>query len=224
MNNFIGFIPLRGGSKGIKNKNIKNLDGKPLCYYTINALQNSKYIKKIIVSTDCDIIKRVVLSFNFNKVEIFDRNSKNATDTASSESAILEYLNSGKFSDKDFLFFSQATSPLLSKTMVNNSIANFNSSNYDSMLSVVEFTRFFWDQDFNPINYNPEKRPRRQEMKKNFVENGAFYISSVARILKTSCRISGNIGLFEMPFNTIIEIDELKDFKLIENILKHEKN
>ena len=61
-------------------------------------------------------------------------------------------------------------------------------------------------------------------MNKNFVENGAFYISSIERILTSGCRISGNIGIFEMPFNTIIEIDELKDFRLIENILKYEKN
>ena len=176
MNNFIGFVPLRGGSKGIKNKNIKDLNGKPLCFYTINALQKSASIQKVIVSTDCDIIKKVVISFNFNKVEVFDRGVKNASDTASSESAILEFLSSRKFSKKQFLFFCQATSPLLTSKMIENAIDNFNKSNCDSMLSVVEFTRFFWDQDSNPINYNPQERPRRQEMKKNFVENGAFYI------------------------------------------------
>ena len=224
MNDFIGFIPLRGGSKGIKNKNIKDLNGKPMCYYSICALQNSRYIKKVVVSTDCDKIKAVVLSFNFNKVEIFERSSKNASDTASSESAILEYLKSDNILKNNFLFFCQATSPLLTPDIVNDAIKKFQKCNYDSMVSVVDFTRFFWDQDSNPINYDPKSRPRRQEMKTNYVENGAFYISKNEQILDTECRISGKIGLFEMPLNTIIEIDELKDFKLITNILKYAEN
>ena len=70
----IAFIPVRGGSKSIPLKNIKPINGKPLVYWTAYAAQNAKCIDKIIIATDSEDIKNTVLGFNFNKLEVYDRN------------------------------------------------------------------------------------------------------------------------------------------------------
>ena len=89
----IAFVPVRCGSKSIPFKNIKLFCGKPLLYWSVLALENSKNIDKIIIATDCERIKEEVAKLNFTKVEIFDRSIENASDTASTESVLLEYIN-----------------------------------------------------------------------------------------------------------------------------------
>ncbi|MCD4756739.1 MAG: hypothetical protein K8R39_00530 [Arcobacteraceae bacterium] len=97
----IALIPARCGSKSISFKNIKNFCGKPLIYWNLKALEQSNNIDKIYVATDCDKIKKVVNSFQFNKVFIYERDKENATDTASTEAVLLEFIYKKKFSKKD---------------------------------------------------------------------------------------------------------------------------
>ena len=106
----IAFIPARGGSKSIPLKNIKGLCGKPLIYWSIKAL-NRSIVDKIVVATDSDVIRKTVLEFNFSKVEIYDRDSRNATDDASTESVMLEYIEKSELLDSDIFMLVQATSP-----------------------------------------------------------------------------------------------------------------
>ena len=84
----IAFIPVRKGSKSIPLKNIKLFCGKPLVYWSLLALQNSK-VDKIILATDSDEISQEVIKFNFSKVFIYNRDKKNAQDNSSTESVML---------------------------------------------------------------------------------------------------------------------------------------
>ena len=84
----IAFIPARGGSKSIPEKNIKLFCGKPLIFWALSALQESN-IDEIIVATDSLKIKETVCSFNFSKVKIYERSVENSQDTSSTESVIL---------------------------------------------------------------------------------------------------------------------------------------
>ena len=79
----IAFIPVRGGSKSIPLKNIKELNGKPLVYWTARAANNARCIDKVIIATDSEEIKAVVKSFGLDKIQIYDRDKKNAEDTSS---------------------------------------------------------------------------------------------------------------------------------------------
>ena len=88
----IAFLPARGGSKSIPEKNIKSFCGKPLIFWNLQELQNSN-VDKVIVATDCNKIKATVLSFNFSKVEVYDRNKENAQDNSSTESVMLEHID-----------------------------------------------------------------------------------------------------------------------------------
>lgn len=213
----VAFIPVRGGSKSIPLKNIKSINGKPLVYWTIKAAAECKYIDTIYVATDSDIIRKTVDSFSFENVSVIPRSPETASDTASTESAMLEFAENYHF---DTIVLIQATSPLLTVSDLDGGFEKFNEPSVDSVLSVVRQKRFIWDFEGNAVNYNPLKRPRRQEFDGYLVENGAFYITSQTRLVDTRCRISGNIKTYEMSEESYFEIDEPSDWVIIEQLMK----
>lgn len=216
----LAFIPVRGGSKSIPLKNIKLFCGKPLVYWNVVALQNAPSIDKIIVATDSPIIKETVSSFGFDKVIVYDRKAENAVDTASTESVMLEYIEAAKLSDADVFMLVQATSPLTETSHFEEGMQLYNKGNFDSVISCVRNKRFFWNDNGTSKNYDYRARPRRQEFDGMFMENGAFYINTVANIKKDKNRLSGKIGIFEMPEYTATEIDEPDDWVILENLMQ----
>ena len=212
----IAFIPARGGSKSIPKKNIKSFCGKPLIFWNLQELQKS-VVKEIVVATDNEEIKDIVNSFNFSKVKVYNRNSKNSEDTSSTESVMLEYIFQSNLSDADTFMLVQATSPFTQASDFNEALSLF--KDYDSVLSCCESKRFYW-KDGKALNYDIYNRPRRQDFKGTMIENGAFYISSVANIRKTKNRISGAIGIYQMPEYSYTEIDEHEDWIVAESLMK----
>lgn len=224
----VAFIPVRGGSKSIPLKNIKPICGKPLVYWTVKAACGCKYIDKVFIATDSDKIKETVDGFKagteadlFKKAVVIDRSAESASDTASTEFAMLEFANRYEF---DNIVLIQATSPLLVSADLNRGFEAFISAGTDSVLSVVRQKRFHWQNDNNgfayPTNYDVFNRPRRQEFDGYLVENGAFYISSKADLLKSKNRVSGNIKAVEMNEDTFFEIDEPSDWVVIEALMR----
>ena len=215
----IAFIPVRGGSKSIPLKNIKAFCGKPLVYWTILSLQNSINIDRIFVATDCDKIKEIVNNFNFTKVEVYDRDPKNAEDTSSTESVMLEFIYKNNFREDDLFFLVQATSPLTQTEDFDEALKLFIKNKADSLLTCVRTKRFFWDGDANSINYDFKNRPRRQDFYGLFMENGAFYINSIGNIKRYKNRLSGKVSIYEMKEFTAIEIDEEDDWIIAEKMM-----
>ena len=224
----VAFIPVRGGSKSIPLKNIKPIGGRPLVYWTLKAACGCRYIDKVYVATDSDRIKECVESFKngfeselFEKAQVIDRSAESASDTASTEFAMLEFANNYSF---DNLVLIQATSPLLQSQDLDHGFEAFDEKDTDSVFSVVRQKRFNWDTDENgfayPTNYDVFKRPRRQEFDGYLVENGAFYITSKERLIKSQNRISGNIKAVEMNEDTFFEIDEESDWVIIEALMR----
>lgn len=219
----LAFIPVRGGSKSIPLKNIKLLNGKPLVYWTAKAAQESKYIDKVIIATDSEEIKNTILSFGFNKLEIFNRSAENAQDTSSTESVMLEYIEKSKLEPKDKFILIQATSPLLKSEYIDGMYDTLEKSDADSIFSAVREKQFHWIETpdgVKPINYDYKNRPRRQDFQGILAENGACYINSVENILKDKCRLSGKIIAYEMPAETAYEIDEESDWLIVEELMK----
>lgn len=216
----VAFIPARGGSKSIPLKNIKLINGRPLIYWTLRAAQECKYIDMICVSTDSLEIKDTVDKFGFEKVKVIGRSDETATDTASTESVMLEFAEKETFEN---IVLIQATSPLLSESDLDKGFECFVRDNVDSVMSVVRQKRFIWkenlDKGINPVNYDVFNRPRRQEFEGFLVENGAFYITSKKNLLKSKNRVSGNIAAVEMDENSYFEIDEPGDWVIVEKLL-----
>ena len=222
----VAFIPVRGGSKSIPLKNIKPICGKPLVYWTVKAACECRYIDKVYVSTDSEVIRNAVQRFvgeisGADKIEVIGRSPETATDGASTESAMLEFAEHYIF---DNIILVQATSPMLTAGDLNGGYELYATDNTDSVLSVVKQYRFLWKQDKEenavPMNYEVFHRPRRQEFDGYLMENGAFYICSRENLLKTGNRLSGNIKAYEMDADTAFEIDEPSDWLIIEALMK----
>ncbi|NLO09336.1 MAG: acylneuraminate cytidylyltransferase family protein [Clostridiales bacterium] len=220
MKNMVAFIPIRGGSKSIPLKNIRIINGKPLVYWTVLAAHNCSGIDKVYVATDSQKISDTVNSFGFENVRVIGRDPENATDTASTESVMLEFAEQYDFDD---IILIQATSPLLSAEDLCKGIEEYYKDDVDSVLSVVRQKRFIWNNQggyVKPQNYDIFSRPRRQEFDGYLVENGAFYITSKKLLLENRCRISGRIVAVEMNEETYFEIDEISDWLIVEELMK----
>jgi len=219
-------IPVRGGSKSIPLKNIKEICGKPLVYWTAKAACEANCIDEVYVATDSSEIERCVIKIKqdekdiFDKLKVIGRSVENASDTASTESVMLEFAKEYEFAN---IFLIQATSPLLTSDDLEGGYSEFCTENTDSVLSVVRQKRFLWDIDnegfANPSNYDVYNRPRRQEFNGYLMENGAFYITSKGSLLTSRNRVSGKIKVYEMPEETALEIDEPEDFVIIQSLL-----
>ena len=218
----VAFIPVRGGSKSIPLKNIKEIAGKPLVYWVVKAASDCRDIDNVYVATDNDIIRKTVESFNLPKVMVVERGQATASDTASTESAMLEFADKYLFEN---IVLIQATSPLLTSDDLTGGFELYRKEETDSVLSVVRQKRFHWKEDKNgfarPTNYDVFHRPRRQEFEGYLVENGAFYITSKTALVSTQNRISGNIRAYEMDESTYFEIDEPSDWIVIEKQLEN---
>ncbi len=216
----IAFIPVRGGSKSIPLKNIKPFCGKPLVCWNIEALEACDSVDEIVVATDSDEIWRVVEERNYAKTKLYRRSAENACDTASTESVMLEYINHAKPNGETIFMLVQATSPLTETTHFAEALGIYAKGKYDSMLTCVRNYRFFWNADGTSMNYDYRNRPRRQNFDGMLMENGAFYINTVENILKSGNRLSGNIGIYEMPEYTAAEIDEPDDWMVLEGMMR----
>lgn len=215
----VGIIPLRRDSKGIPGKNKRKVLGRPLFSWVLTEAILSNLDEIYIFTNDDEIGDFVTKEYVWtNKVKVLKRSEETANDTSSTEETLSEFI---KILDSDFelLCLLQATSPLLKCDDINNGLAIIKSQKYSSIVSVVESHRFFWDENGNPINYNPAERPRRQAMLPQYMENGAIYITSLNAFKNSGVRISGIIGLLQMPEETGVEIDSETDFKIVEQLL-----
>lgn len=217
----IAFVPLRCGSKGIPFKNIQPFCGKPLCYWTLQAIESS-CIDYAVVATDCIDIKEIVENFNFQKISIYIREDINAQDTSSTESVMLEYIDKNpNLREEDLFILVQATSPLTESKDIDNAIQILINGEAQSLLSCTKTKRFFWDPvNKLPINYSYDLRPRRQDFEGFFVENGAFYINTIRNIKKYKNRLCSPIEIYQMEDYKEIEIDEILDWKIAETLMK----
>lgn len=210
----VAFIPVREGSKSVKNKNIRLINGKPLIYWTVSAAQNS-CLDRVYVSTDSENIKRTVENFGFDKVEVISRSLETASDTATSESALIEFCTNHFF---DNVIFMQATSPMTKSKDLDGALEKFLRTSNKSLISAIKRYQFIWNVDGTPLNYNPQNRPRRQDWDGYYIENGAFYISSRDEILKTKCRITPPVDYWEMTDESLFEIDNEEDINIVEKL------
>lgn len=214
----IAIIPVRGGSKSIPDKNIRDFAGKPLIYWVARAANDSNIIKKVIVSTDSERIKNTVECFNFERVRVVGRSKKSTFGHSPSEMALMEVAR--KYTFKDLVFL-QVTNPFTRNSDIDNAYDLYRKGKYDGVLSAVPQRRFIWKRENDgaySFNYDYKKRPMRQEFEELFVENGALYITSRKNLLRYENRLSGKIGIYPMPEYSYFELDEPDDWDIAEAI------
>ena len=215
----VAIIPARGGSKRVPHKNIKLLNGKPLIYYTIIASLKSKMINKTIVSTDSIKICEVADKYG-TLVKLRDK--KLAQDNTPTEDVMLDV---AKEVPADYYVLLQPTSPLRDEKIIDEAIKDMLKNNYDSYLSVTEVPHYYLMGGFGGNgDYKPhyDKRPRSQDMPKMYRENGALFITKRDILLKTKNRLGGKIGAIVMNELQSVDIDEEKDFKIVEELMRND--
>lgn len=211
----VALVPLRGGSRSIPYKNIRPMAGRPLCSWALDACLSCPEVDEVYVSTEDERIRNLVSS-EHPDIRIIDRPKGLAQDATSTEAVMLHFADQVDF---DLLVMVQATSPLTTAGDISMALSQFKKDRCDSMLTAVEFKRFLWERDGTPINYDPMRRPRRQEFEGCMMENGAFYITRRKVLLTERNRLGGKIGVFRMADETAAEIDEPSDWEYVERLL-----
>lgn len=212
-------IPLRKESKGIPGKNKKKMLGRPLFSWVLTEAVFSNLDEVYVFTDDQEIIDYIHKEYHWTpKVKTLLRSAENATDTASTESAMLEFTAQLQNSF-EILCLLQATSPMTMAADINAVLDKIEIEKYDSALTVVNSHRFTWNTDGTPQNYDVFNRPRRQDFEGLLIENGAVYATITPAFVETKNRVSGKIGLVPMSESSLVEIDSMTDWKIVEELL-----
>lgn len=212
----LALIPARGGSKGIKNKNIIDLCGRPLIAYTIKAALESNYVDDVIVSTDSQEIADIAIFYGA-KIP-FLRPAELASDSSKTIDAVLHAIAAlhAQGSDYDILLLLQPTTPLRDSNDIDVSIKTFFNNNYRSLVSVSPVTdspvliRMIDSDNHLEHLIDCSSTIRRQDMKPYYVVNGCIYINYIADI-NNATSFNDNESGFIMSTSHSVDIDNYFD-------------
>ena len=222
---FLVIIPARGGSKRLPRKNVLPLAGKPLIAWSIEASLKSKYIDKVIVSSDDNEILEI--SKNYGS-DIIKRPDELASDTASSFDTIVHAIESEE--KYDYVVLIQPTSPLRTEKHINEAIELLTKKEADAIISVTLAEHSpLWsnvlpqDNSMKDFLNDTILNARSQDLDTYYRLNGAIYICKTEKLLENkSFFLKENIYAYIMDNESSVDIDEKMDFKLAE-LLKMEK-
>jgi CMP-N,N'-diacetyllegionaminic acid synthase len=220
----VAIILARGGSKGIPGKNIIDFCGKPLIVWTIEQVQHTKGINSIWVSSDSEEILTISQACG---AEIIHRPAEISGDSATSESGWLHAIEiiEDNVGNVDIVLAPQVTSPLREPSDIERALRDFYEQKCDSMFSCsVAEDLFFWEKNpdgmLRSVNYDYKDRSRRQDIPKQYIENGSFYLFNKEVLRRCNNRLGGKIGTTQMEFWKLFEIDSMEDHKMCEALMK----
>ncbi len=225
----IAIIPARSGSKGLADKNIKELNGKPLLAYSIEAAKHAKVFDTIHVSTDSRMYADIAEAYGAD--EPFLRDASNSKDDSSTWDAVREVIK--KYAELgqryDLCVLLQPTSPLRTSENIIEALKLYNDKRARCLTSVTEVDHpiqwcFKLDQktcSMDDFANSPYKNCRRQELEAYYRENGAIYIVDVESINNPNFDFySDNCVGYMMSRENSIDIDTIRDFWMAETIIK----
>lgn len=226
-NKYLAIIPARGGSKRVPRKNVLDLCGKPLIAYTVEAALKSKYIDKVVVSSDDEEILQISKKFG---AETIKRPDILASDTATTFDAIKHAIDS--LEKYEYIVLLQPTSPLRNSKHIDEAIELLKEKKASAVVSVCEMEHSpLWsntlDDTLSMNNFLKDEvlNKRSQDLEKYYRLNGAIYICKTELLLKEkSFFLKENIFAYIMDRKSSVDIDEEIDFKMAEFFLKQSKN
>jgi len=208
------FVPARGGSKRLKNKNIYLLNGKPLISYVISTLRRSVFGNSVYVVSDSDDIKDVAWGC---RARVISQDPNTATDNFNLD---IVYKNAAEKVGAKYSYLVQCTVPLLRVDTVNSFVKGFEQSGCKSGLSVCKFDKFWWANG-SAKNYDPCNRPLKHTFSgHDYFETGAIYGILTGELVAGSCRLIDKAYMLETSLAEAIDIDTIDDLKLTEIILR----
>lgn len=209
----LAVIPARAGSKGVPNKNIRIINGKPLISYCIeNALQ-SQFITDIVVTSDSPEIKLIA---NYYGVIYKQRCPELCEDAVTLDAVIFDAC---KDIECDYVITMQPTSPTLRYNTLDSAIQYAVKRKLDTLISVVNKPHLAWIERENQIIPDYKERLNRQYLPKRYLETGAFVISK-KDIVTSQTRIGSKVDVYEISEQEAIDIDSFQDLICAEQILQ----
>lgn len=219
----LSIIPARSGSKGLSQKNIVNLAGKPLIAWSIEASLNSKYINKTIVSSDSDKVLEIAKRYNSNTLK---RPAELSTDNSSSEEVVKHVLDSIE-DIFEFIILLQPTSPLRDTNDIDTALKKLFDLNASSLISLKKYDNkvlksFKEKEDGFIEGIVNDKYPfmRRQDLPNIYLSNGAIYIVKVDQFLKNKSFFTNKTIPFIMDDIKSIDIDTEEDLEKVNLSMK----
>lgn len=229
----LGIITARGGSKGIPGKNIKELAGKPLISYTIEAAQKSGVFDRLILSTDDEKIAKVAKQYGCEVP--FMRPAELATDTTPHNPVIqhaLTWLGDNEKYEPDLVMILQPTAPLRTPRHIQEAVKLMEASGADSVVGVAEIPSSFhprWQFTIDDNNHlavftgEPFSHIacRRQDLPKTYTRNGAIYLFKTELLSDSrEPNFYGNhVMAYMMKPEESVNIDTMEDWKEAEKRL-----
>ena len=218
--NIAVLLPMKGNSERVPNKNLKLFNGKPLFHAVIDELNKSKYINKVIINTDSDLIANSAINTFESLVSIHERPTNIQGDFVSMNKIIEYDLNN---SDSDIYIQTHSTSPLLSIKSLDAAVDKMigKTTDFDSIFSVTKIQTRFYDINCDPFNHDPKELLRTQDLEPLFEENSGFYIFTKESFKNADHkRIGLRPLMFEIDKIEAIDIDEPSDFIIAETLHK----
>jgi len=200
----VSLIPARGGSKGIPRKNLLEVGGLPLVVRAIETSLASRAAETWVSTEDKEIGAVAVAA----GAMVLDRPTELAGDSVSTEDVLLHFAECIEF---DAVVLIQCTCPFSLPEDIDAAIRLLEAE-HDSALTVTRLHQFVW-KGLTP-NYDPLKRPRRQDAPKTFLETGGLFATTRPALRQSGCRLSGRIGFVEVPRFRSIDIDTQEDLEL----------
>ncbi|BBA52190.1 CMP-N-acetylneuraminic acid synthetase [Fusobacterium varium] len=220
----LAIIPARSGSKGLKDKNIKMMNGKPMIAYTIEAAQNSKIFEDIIISTDSE--KYAEIAKKYGGSVPYLRDKKLANDNAKSSDVILDILNRVEKKYDSFIML-QPTSPLRTEKNIIEAYKMYLEKKANSVVSVCEMEHSpLWanilneERRMDSFLKGIDVNKNRQELETYYRINGALYIANVEYFKKYQNFYYKDSYAYVMKKENSIDIDDELDFKIAEYLIK----
>jgi len=214
----LAIIPARGGSKGVRNKNMRMLAGKPLIWHILSVARRTHCIDDIVVTSDDQAIITFVSQFGA-KTRVRPRDL--AEDYVPLDPVIFDSLNwyQEKYGCVDYVITIQPTSPLIKPKSIDTAVELLISKDYDSIISVVDDTHMMWKSIGEKPEPLFESRKNRQFLDRIYKETGAFIITK-SKFVGPESRFGEKIFLFKLPFEESIDIDAPIDFLLSEALME----
>lgn len=212
-NPVVAIIPARGGSKGVPQKNLQEVGGIPLVVRAVRAARDSSVVDRVIVSSDDEEILALVAEAG---AEIHHRSVATASDTASSESALIEVIRDLALDGiGGSLAFLQCTSPFIAGYDVEAVLAPVLAGVADATFSAVPFHGYLWvplpHGDARPVGHAGQRRARRQDESPRLLETGAVYAMRIEGLLEHGTRFHGRTVAVAVDPRRAIEIDSPED-------------
>ena len=222
---FLAIIPARGGSKGLPRKNIRDIGGKPLIAWTIEAAKASKYLDRVVVSTEDDEIAAVAKKYG-GEVP-FMRPASLAADDSPGIEATLHAMD--HLPPYDFVVTLQPTSPLRTAADIDGAIGLCLDNGADSCVSVTEPEHSpYWMYRLDGQNFMiplltipAEQYYRRQSLPKTYRLNGAVYVTAAGSIRQKQAAVGDKTLAYIMPQDRSVDIDSELDLAMAELLLKN---